>query len=151
MDIRKIRKLIELINETGIGEIEIKSGEESVRINRSAIATTTPIISPTPPPPTFQTTSPTTKPHHDEPPPPPEPEGEFIKSPMVGTAYLSPTPSADPFIKVGQKIKAGDTLCLIEAMKMFNQIQAEKEGTLKKVFIENEQAVEFGQKLFIID
>lgn len=150
MDIRKIRKLIELINETGVGEIEVKSGEESVHISRFSTQTTsqpyylssvtaqassiqTPVmISESP-----QVRKETIK-------------GHELRSPMVGTVYLAPTPGAKPFIEVGQRVSMGDTLCLIEAMKMFNKIEADKSGVISARLVENEQPVEFNQLLFII-
>ncbi|AKQ33230.1 acetyl-CoA carboxylase biotin carboxyl carrier protein [Candidatus Coxiella mudrowiae] len=154
MDIRKIKKLIELINETGIGEIEVKSGEESVRISRfsqqqSSIAPPTPTVlagllapSARPIP---------TQPEAKEAPAAGTLRGHSLKSPMVGTVYLSPTPGAKPFVEVGQRVSMGDTVCLIEAMKMFNKIEADKSGVISARLIENEQPVEFDQPLFIIE
>ena len=149
MDIRKIRKLIELINETGVGAIEVKSGEESVRISRFPTQI---------PPPTLSSiaaqTSPIQTPAMIN-----EPlqirkeaiKGHELRSPMVGTVYLAPTPGAKPFIEVGQRVSTGDTLCLIEAMKMFNKIEADKSGVVSARLIENKQPVEFDQLLFIIE
>ncbi|WP_267257119.1 acetyl-CoA carboxylase biotin carboxyl carrier protein [Coxiella endosymbiont of Ornithodoros maritimus] len=150
MDIRKIKKLIELINETGVGEIEVKSGEESVRINRFPTQTIAPMV------PSFVPASETTfqKPAVAEKIPlkeTEEPAGHLVKSPMVGTVYLAPTPGAKPFAKVGQRISVGDTICLIEAMKMFNKIEADKSGVISACLVENEQPVEFDQPLFIIE
>lgn len=151
MDIRKIRKLIELIKKTGIGEIEVKSGEESVRISRmsshSVVTQQTGLSHP--PPPTAELKVPIT----------PEsdtradsvPVGHVIKAPMVGTVYLAPSPGAKPFVQIGQSVKAGDTLCLIEAMKMFNKIEVDKSGLLKACLVDNQQPVEFEQPLFVIE
>ncbi len=152
MDIRKIRKLIELINETGVGEIEVKSGEESVRINRQgsqvAIAPPAPIVQSAPimpnsPSDTTETAAPTAKSSNAN--------EHQIKSPMVGTIYLSSAPGEKPFVDVGQQVSAGDTLCLIEAMKMFNKIEADKSGVISARLVENEQPDEYDQALFIID
>ena len=150
MDLRKIRKLIELIQETGIAEIEIHEGEESVRISRenSKVAPammampptyTLPAETPatTAPIPAEQTASQTNK--------------HSVKAPMVGTVYLSPSPGAAPFIQVGQTVKAGDTLCLIEAMKMFNQIETDKAGTVTAILVESGVPVEFNQPLVVIE
>jgi acetyl-CoA carboxylase biotin carboxyl carrier protein len=149
MDIRKIKKLIELINETGIGEIEVTSGEESVRISRSAPAAGLAPVAPQPlaiaapaaPAPVAAPAAPVAA----------EPEGYQLRSPMVGTAYLATTPGEPPFVKIGQHVNVGDTLCLIEAMKMFNKIEADKAGVISARLVENEQPVEFDQPLFIID
>lgn len=153
MDIRKIRKLIELINETGVGEIEVKSGEDSVRINRqpnqqsvqpSTTTAQTQIIA----------SSPTTeKPEKHAPSTPTleQPNGHQVKSPMVGTVYLAATPGDKPFVDVGQHVNIGDTLCLIEAMKMFNKIEADKAGVVSARLANNGQPVEYEQTLFIID
>ncbi|CAN5262190.1 acetyl-CoA carboxylase biotin carboxyl carrier protein [soil metagenome] len=154
MDLRKIKKLIELIDETGVAEIEIREGEESVRINRYAGASHTQMIMPpmqgyTPHPyypPNIETKAAEVpvvaeKPHL----------GHAIKAPMVGTVYLSPAPGSDAFVTVGKTVKIGDVLCLIEAMKMFNQIQSDKAGVIKVITVDNEQPVEFDQPLFIIE
>lgn len=147
MDIRKIKKLIELINETGIGEIEVTSGEESVRISRSAPAGGAPLAAPQP----VAIQAPVAAPTSVAPVAAAEPDGHQLRSPMVGTAYLSATPGDPPFVKVGQHVNVGDTLCLIEAMKMFNKIEADKAGVISARLVENEQPVEFDQPLFIID
>ena len=144
MDIRKIKKLIELINETGIGEIEVTSGEESVRISRGAGGSPPPVFTPTslpaaaPSAPTAVAT-------------PTKPDGYQLRSPMVGTAYLAASPGDSPFVKVGQRVNIGDTVCMIEAMKMFNKMEADKAGVISARLVENEQPVEFDQPLFIID
>lgn len=155
MDTRKIRKLIELVKETGIGELEIKSGDESVRIScqKGAVITThtgmmgTPIE-------TAANALPVTAPAapaSQSPASAPLPEGHHVLSPMVGTVYLAPASGAMPFVQVGHNVKAGDTLCLIEAMKMFNKIEADITGVVSARLIENEQPVEYGQPLFIIE
>jgi len=153
MDMRKIRKLIELIQETGVAEIEIHEGEESVRISREttrAIHQAPPVSAPqivhAAPAPSVATTNqaPTAEPQN-------EINGHLIKSPMVGTVYLSSSPGAKPFVQVGQTVKAGDTLCLIEAMKMFNQIEADRAGTIKSILVDNGVPVEFDQPLIVIE
>jgi acetyl-CoA carboxylase biotin carboxyl carrier protein len=149
MDIRKIKKLIELLEESGIAELEIKEGEESVRINRYSNA---PPAAPMPMPaqPVAVAAAPAV-PVAEADVPVAEISGQQIKSPMVGTYYASPSPSSPAFVTEGQKINAGDTLCIIEAMKMMNQIEADKSGTLRQILVENGQPVEFDQVLFIID
>lgn len=150
MDTRKIRKLIELVKETGIGELEVKSGDDSVRINcqLTTTPTFTTIAAATPSlalaeAPAVIPAAPAKKHAH--------PEGHTVKSPMVGTVYLAAIPGSPPFVSVGQKVHIGDTLCLIEAMKMFNKIEADKAGVISARLIENEQPVEYDQPLFIID
>lgn len=150
MDIRKIKKLIELINETGVGEIEVKSGEESVRINRQgtqATMATAPAAITTAPPAVASAPATASEKQIDK----ATRDGHKIKSPMVGTVYLASTPGEKPFIEVGQRVSAGDTLCLIEAMKMFNKIEADKAGVISARLVENEQPVEYDQPLFIIE
>lgn len=153
MDIRKIKKLIELLEESGINELEIQEGEESVRISRGG--TTQVSSQPTAAP---QPTAPAPAPA-PEPAPEPgggaaaperEPEGHLVRSPMVGTFYSAPSPDAPPFVEEGQTVQAGDVLCIIEAMKMMNQIEADKSGTIKAVLAENGEPVEFDQPLFSI-
>lgn len=151
MDTRKIKKLIELVKETGIGELEVKSGEESVRISTQASQVAAPAAQPAiSPPPTQATmqeakaTAPSESKHE-------EPKGHKVKSPMVGTVYLAGTPGNPPFVSVGQHVNTGDTLCLIEAMKMFNKIEADKSGTISARLVDNEQPVEYDQSLFIIE
>lgn len=144
MDIRKVKKLIELIEESDIAEIEIHEGEESVRINR--YSSTQPVAvahAVAPAAPVITTDAVAEKPA--------EPTGHVVKSPMVGTYYASPSPDAGPFIKAGQSVQKGDTLCIIEAMKILNQIEADKSGVVQSILVENGQAVEFDQPLFIIE
>jgi acetyl-CoA carboxylase biotin carboxyl carrier protein len=152
MDIRKIKKLIELLEESDIGELEIKEGEESVRISRTGFsANATHFMQPpmmpqaTQPAPTHSAPGPVT-----EPPEAAEPAGHAIKSPMVGTFYRSPSPGAPAFVEVGQQVKAGDVLCIVEAMKMMNQIEADKGGTIGAILVEDGEAVEFDQPMITI-
>ncbi len=148
MDIRKIKKLIELLEESGIAEIEIREGEESVRISRGQIAQAAPVQYTVPATaPTAATTPAAAQPAAA----PAQASGTPIKSPMVGTFYRSASPTAKPFVEVGSSIKAGDTLCVVEAMKMFNQIEAETSGTITAILVENGQPVEYDQPLFIIE
>jgi acetyl-CoA carboxylase biotin carboxyl carrier protein len=150
MDIRKIRKLIELIQETGVAEIEIKEGEESVRISRQqtvVAAAATPVINVPAAVATVNTAETTVAANN---PLAAELQGTVIRSPMVGTFYRSPSPGAPTFVEVGKHVKVGDTLAMIEAMKMFNPIEAEISGTITAILVENNQPVEFGQPLFAI-
>ncbi|WP_455380630.1 acetyl-CoA carboxylase biotin carboxyl carrier protein [Acidihalobacter prosperus] len=154
MDIRKIKKLIELLETSGIAELEIKEGEESVRISRQTVQNyvappVTHAISPTQVNNETNTSLPTQQDENDN--PAGIPEGEQVLSPMVGTFYRASSPGATPFIEVGQPVAVGDTLCIIEAMKMLNQIESEYEGVVKAVLVENGQPVEYGEPLFVID
>jgi acetyl-CoA carboxylase biotin carboxyl carrier protein len=160
MDIRKVKKLIELLEESGVSEIEITEGEDAVRISRypsSAPPTTTVVHAPaTTPPPLAPAAAPSPPaPAADEPvpgaPPQPLPQGHTVTAPMVGTYYASPAPGAKPFVQVGSEVEAGDTLCIIEAMKMMNQIESDKAGRVVSVLVDNGEPVEFGQPLFIIE
>lgn len=151
MDTRKIRKLIELVKETGIGELEIKSGDESVRISCQKGALVTTAI-----PAESYMAAPFTPQQQPAAAPaaaaePQEDYGHKVLSPMVGTVYLAPSSGAMPFVQVGSNVKAGDPLCLIEAMKMFNKIEADINGVVSARLVENEQPVEYGQPLFIIE
>jgi acetyl-CoA carboxylase biotin carboxyl carrier protein len=140
MDIRKVKKLIELLEESGIAELEIKEGEESVRITRySATA------------PVMQMAAPAMAAPVAAVPAAADMSGQQIKSPMVGTFYSSASPTSGTFVSQGQKVKVGDTLCIIEAMKMMNQIEADKSGTIRSILVENGSPVEFDQVLFIIE
>lgn len=149
MDIRKIKKLIELLDESGVAEIEIKEGEESVRISRNMAYAAAPVAmaapAPAAPAPAAAAPAPAAEPAE------PEISGHKITSPMVGTFYRSPSPGAPSFTDVGKHVNEGDTLCIIEAMKILNQIEADKSGTVKAVLVDNDQPVEFGQPLFIIE
>ncbi|MGV8935215.1 MAG: acetyl-CoA carboxylase biotin carboxyl carrier protein [Gallionellaceae bacterium] len=147
MDLRKIKTLIELVENSGIAELEIKEGEEFVRISRTSsavqqiyaaphVATAAPVaaaaaVAATPAAPAI-------------------PEGHVVKSPMVGSFYRSPSPGAKSFVDIGQSVNAGETLCIIEAMKLLNEIEADQSGVIKAILVESGQAVEFGQPLFII-
>lgn len=153
MDIRKVKKLIELLEESGVAEIEIQEGEESVRISRYSQSAPppppAPVAAPAPAPAPAATPAPAAA---EAPAAEPEvPEGHVVKSPMVGTFYRAPSPGASPFVEVGQQVNVGDTLCIIEAMKLLNQIEADKAGTIKAILVENGQPVEYDQPLFIID
>jgi acetyl-CoA carboxylase biotin carboxyl carrier protein len=155
MDIRKIKKLIELLDQSDVAEIEIHEGEESVRISRhGTLPPMTPFLgSAAVPGATF--------PSHAqgasaasvevEPSRPEEPTGHLVRSPMVGTFYRAPSPGAKSFIEEGQPVKTGDILCIIEAMKILNQIESDKTGIVKKVLVENGQPVEYNQPLFVIE
>jgi acetyl-CoA carboxylase biotin carboxyl carrier protein len=151
MDMRKIRKLIELIQETGVAEIEIREGEESVRIsrvvNQPMQTMQAPMIHYAQPAPIAETPIPTATPTEQ----PIAMNTHSVKAPMVGTVYLAPSPGAKPFIEVGQTIKIGDTLCLIEAMKMFNQIESDKAGTITAILVESGSPVEFNQPMVVIE
>ena len=152
MDIRKVKKLIELLEESGIGEIEIKEGEESVRISRGVSGS--PAAAPNhagAPPPAPALTAPAPSAAAAEPESKgAKAEGHVVKSPMVGTFYRSPSPSSPAFVEVGKTVKAGDVLCIVEAMKMMNQIEADAPGTIAAVLVENGEPVEFDQPLFSI-
>lgn len=156
MDIRKVKKLIELLEESGIAELEIKEGEESVRISRDS-ATASPAISAyTPPPPTAiappaSHDAPVLSSSDVEPKDDDLPSGHTITSPMVGTYYESPAPGAAAFVQVGQRVNVGDTLCIIEAMKILNQIESDVAGEVKAVLASNGEAVEYGQAIFVIE
>lgn len=146
MDVRKIKTLIELINSSDIAEIEIKEGEESVRISRNSPA---PMMTSAPAP--LQAAPTQIIAASAEIPAAQAQSGEVIESPMVGTFYRASSPTAKSFVEVGQTVAVGDTLCIIEAMKMLNQIESDKAGTITQVLVENEQPVEFGQPLFTVE
>lgn len=146
MDIRKIKKLIELLEESGIAEIEIREGEESVRISRGQTAPAAAVHYTQPAAPATAS-APTEQPAKAVEPA----EGETINSPMVGTFYRAASPTSKPFVDVGSVVSVGDTLCVVEAMKMFNQIEAEKSGTITAILVENGQPVEYDQPLFTIE
>lgn len=148
MDIRKIKKLIEIIEESDIAELEIKEGEEAIRISRysSAAAPVVYASAPAPAPSAAPMAAPSAAAPAEE-----KISGHVVKSPMVGTFYRSASPGAKVFTDVGQKVQVGDTLCIIEAMKILNQIEADKSGIVTKIMVENGQPVEYGQPLFIIE
>jgi acetyl-CoA carboxylase biotin carboxyl carrier protein len=152
MDIRKIKKLIDLIEESDISEIEIREGEESVRLSRhsstqpvmfAAPASTAPFAVQQPA--AALAVSPAANAAVEE------PAGHVVRSPMVGSFYRSSTPGSKPFVEIGQRVSEGDTLCIIEAMKILNQIEADKSGVVAKILVENAQPVEYNQPLFIIE
>ncbi|HET7307827.1 MAG TPA: acetyl-CoA carboxylase biotin carboxyl carrier protein [Gammaproteobacteria bacterium] len=152
MDIRKVKKLVELLEESGIAEIEITEGEESVRISR--YQQSQPMMAPPPAPIMPQAPAPapaTPSAAAGEPEAEALPAGHVVKAPMVGTLYRAPSPGAKAFVEVGQTVNAGDTLCIIEAMKMLNQIESDKAGTVKAILVENGEPVEFGQPMFVIE
>ena len=148
MDIRKVKKLIELLEASSVDEIEIKEGEESVRISRNTgapIAMAAPVAAPAMPAPAALAPAPVT-------PEAAAPSGaNAVKSPMVGTFYRSPSPDAAPFVEVGQNVRVGDVLCIVEAMKMMNQIEADRAGTVTAVHAENGDPVEFDQPLITVE
>jgi len=152
MDIRKVKKLIELLDESGIAEIEITEGEESVRISRNMPGVPMPVaelpvaapaagLAAVPPP--AETAAPATVETEEE--------GYLVTAPMVGTFYSAPSPGSPPFVQVGDRINDGDTLCIVEAMKMMNQIQTDVSGVVKSIRVQNGAPVEYGQILFVID
>ncbi|MGL6626799.1 acetyl-CoA carboxylase biotin carboxyl carrier protein [Aeromonas jandaei] len=157
MDIRKIKKLIELVEESGIAELEISEGEESVRISRNFAGQVTaapqmimqqaaaPVAAPVAAAPAAAAPA-AAAPAADA-----TPSGHLMRSPMVGSFYRSSSPDAKPFAEVGQQVNVGDTLCIVEAMKMMNQIESDKAGVIKAILVENGQAVEFDEPLFIIE
>jgi acetyl-CoA carboxylase biotin carboxyl carrier protein len=160
MDIRKIKKLIELLEESSLTEIEIVEGEESVRLSRASAGTALAVQQGLPvdvqaaawsapgapqPQPAPAGPAAAAAPEEDA-----VPEGELVRAPMVGTFYASPSPDAEPFVTLGQRVSEGETMCIIEAMKMFNQIEAESSGTVVAILVENGQPVEFDQPLFVL-
>ena len=152
MDIRKIKKLIELVEESGINELEISEGEESVRISRSAPNTGYPVMQQAYAAPVMQAQAPVAAaPAAAEAPAKAEISGHIVRSPMVGTFYRTPGPDAKAFVEIGQKVNVGDTLCIVEAMKMMNQIEADKSGTVKAILVESGQPVEFDEPLVVIE
>jgi len=149
MDIRKIKKLIELVEESGINELEISEGEESVRISRGgSVVASAPVVQAAP-----VAAAPVAAPVAAAPAEAAAPalSGHIVRSPMVGTFYASASPDAPAFVEAGQHVNAGDTLCIVEAMKMMNQIEADKSGVIKEILVQNEDAIEFDQPLFIIE
>lgn len=158
MDIRKIKKLIELLQESDVAEIEITEGEETIRINRNGTAPNLPPVvsynafnpammpatAPAPAPAAAESASPA-------PAAAPKISGKIIRSPMVGTFYAAPSPDTDNFVSIGQDIKIGDTVCIIEAMKMFNRIEADFAGKIVEILVENGQPVEYDEPLFVVE
>ena len=150
MDIRKVKKLIELLEESNIAEIEIHEGEDSVRISRMPTGLPAQAVVHAAPAVAMAAPAATVAPQEAAVVESSAPEGHAVTSPMVGTFYEAATPGAKPFVAVGQQVSVGDTLCIIEAMKMLNQIEADKAGTIAAMLVENGQPVEFGQSLFVI-
>ena len=151
MDLRKLKKLIDLVQESGVQELEVKEGEESVRITRTVAAQQTVFLpqgpmqmAPAAPAAPARASLPAT------PEAPPEIEGHIVKSPMVGTFYRSSTPGGKVFVDIGESVSSGDVLCIIEAMKLMNEIEADHSGVIRQILAENGQAVEYGQPLFVI-
>ena len=154
MDIRKIKKLIELVEESGISELEISEGEESVRISRAPANAGYPMMQQAYAAPMMAAPAAApvaAAPAGEAPAAAPELSGHIVRSPMVGTFYRTPSPDAKPFIEVGQKVNVGDTLCIVEAMKMMNQIEADKSGVVKAILLESGQPVEFDEPLVVIE
>jgi acetyl-CoA carboxylase biotin carboxyl carrier protein len=154
MDLRKLKTLIDLVSESGISELEVTEGEGKVRIVKNA-------------PPVYVQPSTSYAPQYSQPAPaapgaldapaaaaaapaPAAPQGHVVTSPMVGTFYRAPSPGADPFVQVGDTVKEGQTICIIEAMKLLNEIESDKSGVVKEILVENGQAVEYGQPLFVV-
>jgi acetyl-CoA carboxylase biotin carboxyl carrier protein len=148
MDIRKIKKLIEIIEESDIAELEIKEGEESIRISRYSAAPAPVAYAPAP---VAVAPTPTPAPTPAAVPAEEKLTGHAVKSPMVGTFYRAASPGSKVFVEIGQSVQVGDTLCIIEAMKILNQIESDKSGTVTKILVENAEPVEYGQPLFIIE
>ena len=149
MDLRKLKKLIDLVQESGIAELEITEGEEKVKIVKGGVVSMSaaaPVSAAAPA--TAAEARPSQPAAAAE--PPPGQEGHVVKAPMVGTFYRSPSPDAKPFVEVGQAVKEGDTICIIEAMKLMNEIEADASGVVKAILVENGQPVEYGQPLFIL-
>jgi acetyl-CoA carboxylase biotin carboxyl carrier protein len=150
MDIRKVKKLIELLEESNIDEIEIKEGEESVRISRNSAQPLMAAYAPAPAPAPAPAAPSAPAAAAPAAPSAPVSSGKVITSPMVGTFYRSPSPTSPSFVEVGQTVKVGDVLCIVEAMKMMNQIEADKAGTIEAILVDNGEAIEFEQPLFSI-
>jgi acetyl-CoA carboxylase biotin carboxyl carrier protein len=159
MDIRKVKKLIELLEQSDVAEIEIHEGEESVRISRNSSASA-PIYMPAAAPAPVMQEAPIATPESPAPAAPDSaapdiagdmPEDSLVRSPMVGTFYRSPSPGSKAFVEDGATVRVGDTLCIIEAMKILNQIESEKAGTVKRILVENGQPVEYNEPLFVIE
>ncbi len=148
MDLRKLKKLIDLVEESGIAELEITEGEEKVRINRGGTATVTSTVAPVVAALPAITSAPAMASGELVAPPPPD--GHVLKAPMVGTFYRSASPGAKSFVEVGQTVTKGETVCIIEAMKLLNEIEADCSGTIKAILVENGQPVEYGHPLMVI-
>lgn len=149
MDLRKLKKLIDLVEESGISELELTEGEEKVRISRAMAPVAAPIAQYVAAPAPVAAAAPAAAAEAATP-AAIELDGKVVKSPMVGTFYRASSPDAKPFVDVGSSVNAGDTLCIIEAMKLLNEIESEYAGVIKKIFVENGQPVEYGEPLFLI-
>ncbi|MCX5464396.1 acetyl-CoA carboxylase biotin carboxyl carrier protein [Alcaligenes parafaecalis] len=145
MDLRKLKTLIDLVAESGIAELEITEGDDKVRIVKFSQSSAAPVVY-APEAPVAQVVAPAA----GAPAAPAVPEGHAVKAPMVGTFYRAPSPGAAPFVEVGQSVKEGEPLCIIEAMKLLNEIEADKSGVIKEILVENGGPVEYGQTLFVI-
>jgi acetyl-CoA carboxylase biotin carboxyl carrier protein len=150
MDLRKLKKLIDLVQESGIAELEITEGEEKVKIVKGGVAAMSPAVAVHPAVPALAALAPAALPAAAAPDAVPAVEGHVVKAPMVGTFYRSPSPDAKAFVEVGQAVKEGDVICIIEAMKLMNEIDADAAGVVKAILVENGQPVEYGQPLFIL-
>lgn len=154
MDLRKLKTLIDLVSESNVSELEITEAEGKVRIVKSAPATAVAqvmAVAPAAPLVAPAVQSPAEAPVATPPAAPAAPAGHTVKSPMVGTFYRSSSPGAKPFAEIGQTIKEGETICIVEAMKILNEIEADKSGTITQILVENGQAVEYGQPMFVIE
>jgi acetyl-CoA carboxylase biotin carboxyl carrier protein len=149
MDLRKLKSLIELFESSGIGELEISEGEERVRITRAPVTQQT-VVQTTPQGHTAPSAATAPTPESGPPAAPAQAEGHVVKSPMVGTFYRAGAPGSKPFVEVGDSVESGDPLCIIEAMKLMNEIEADQAGIVKAILVENGQAVEYGQPLVVI-
>jgi len=154
VDLRKLKKLIDLVQESGIAELEITEGEEKVKIVKGGVATvvagSTPTVAAIPENRAVAAATAPSAIAATPAEPPPGQEGHVVKAPMVGTFYRSPSPDAKPFVEVGQAVKEGEVICIIEAMKLMNEIDTDASGTVKAILVENGQPVEYGQPLFIL-
>jgi acetyl-CoA carboxylase biotin carboxyl carrier protein len=152
MDLRKLKTLIDLVAESDIAELEVTEGESKVRIVKSSVVPQSQVVmmQPQGAPQNYAAPLPAAAPQPAAPAVPAEPEGHIVKSPMVGTFYRSSSPGNPPFVDIGSTVKEGDTLCIIEAMKLLNEIDADASGVIKQILVENGQPVEFGQPLFVI-
>ena len=148
MDLRKLKKLIDLVQESGIAELEITEGEEKVKIVKGGVVSVA--AAPVAPAPAAERSPAPAAAAPSTPEPEAAPEGHVVKAPMVGTFYRSPSPDGKAFVDVGQTVKEGDTICIIEAMKLMNEIEADGAGVVKAILVENGQPVEYGQPLFIL-
>jgi acetyl-CoA carboxylase biotin carboxyl carrier protein len=149
MDLRKLKSLIELFESSGIGELEISEGEERVRITRAPVTQQT-VVQTTPQGHAAPSAATAPTPESGPPAAPAQAEGHVVKSPMVGTFYRAGAPGSKPFVEVGDSVESGDPLCIIEAMKLMNEIEADQAGIVKAILVENGQAVEYGQPLVVI-